>query len=133
MPGTIEPVSISELEEQLSLLINEAGLPAPERNVRKDFIPGRQLEADFLWRFPPGGTFRGLAVEVQGGVWFRKETSAGFKKGHAHPKSIERDCEKVCLAQLAGWIVLPVTGKMIKDGRAVEWIGEVLGGVCDGR
>jgi hypothetical protein len=120
-------VSKSALEQELALLLQAVGIIPWGRNVRKGFIPSRRLEADFLWRFPSGSQFRGLAVEVQGGVWFQKSTSTGFKKGHAHPASIERDCEKVCLAQLAGWIILPVTEKMIRDGRAVKWIEEILG------
>ena len=115
----------SELEELLLMQIRDAGLPEPRRNVRKGFVMGlksRWLEADFLWKFSEDNTcFRGLAVEVQGGLWMQP-TKYGRGRGHAHPKRIEDDCTKMCLAQLDSWLILPVTKKMIDDGRALEWI-----------
>lgn len=120
----------SELEELLLIQIRDAGLPEPERKVTKNFIEGRRYEADFLWRFSEDNTcFRGLATEVQGGLWMppamdRRGIVRG--RGHANPKSIERDAEKMCLAQLDGWIILFVTKKMINDGRALAWIREAL-------
>ena len=123
-------MSKSELEDKLLEQIRAAGLPEPERHVRTDFITGRRYEADFLWRFDEGNTcFRGLAVEVQGGLWMppaRDRRGVIRGRGHANPKSIERDCEKICLAQLDGWLILPVTEKMIRDGRALAWIQEAL-------
>jgi hypothetical protein len=120
----------SDLEAKLAKQIAKAGLPAPQRHVRTDFITGRRYEADFLWSFPGDDVcFRGVAVEVQGGLWMppardRRGTIRG--RGHANPKSIERDCEKMCLAQLDGWLILFVTEKMIRDGRALQWITEAL-------
>jgi hypothetical protein len=122
-------VSKSDLEDKLAKQIRDAGLPEPERGVRKDFITGRRYEADFLWRFENCTCFRGVTVEVQGGLWMppaRDKSGVVRGRGHANPKSIERDCEKMCLAQLDGWLILFVTGKMIRDGRAVDWIGEAL-------
>ena len=117
----------SDLEQQLAQQIADAGLPEPECHCRT-FIPDRRLEADFLWRFPyqAGEPWpRGLAVEVQGGLWM-PGTKTGRGRGHAHPTSIERDCEKAILAQRAGWLFFPVTGKMIAKGLAICWIADVL-------
>ena len=123
----------SELEELLLMQIRDAGLPEPRRNVRKGFVmglKGRWLEADFLWKFSEDDTcFRGVAVEVQGGLWMppaRDRQGIMRGRGHANPKRIEDDCTKMCLAQLDSWLLLPVTKKMIDDGRALEWIREAL-------
>jgi len=122
-------VGKSELETLLLEQIRDSGLPEPRCNARKGFVrglKGRWLEADFLWHFKGGNTcFRGLAVEVQGGLWM-PPTSGGRGRGHAHPKRIEDDCTKICLAQLDSWLILPVTKKMIQDGRALAWIKEAL-------
>jgi len=125
---------MSQLEIKLLKKIEEAGYPTPERDTA-DFIPGRQYEADFLWRFP-NGPYAGLAVEVQGGHWMRAQPDKkGIRRGvgHASPQHIERDCEKLCLGTLSGWLMLLVTGKMIRDGRALEWIrqGLVIGGLIE--
>lgn len=119
----------SDLEDKLALLIKAAGLPEPERDVTKDFIAGRRYEADFLWRFANCTCFQGLVVEVQGGIWMppmRDRRGVARGRGHANPKKIESDCEKMCLAQLDGWLILFVTEKMINDGRAMKWIVEAL-------
>jgi len=115
-----------DLEQQLAQQIADAGLPEPERHCRT-FIPDRRLEADFLWRFPyqAGEPWpHGLVVEVQGGLWMQTKTGRG--KGHAHPKRIEDDCEKAILAQRAGWLFFPVTGKQIAKGLAICWIADAL-------
>lgn len=120
----------SELEVKLLKQIRQAGLPEPELNVRKDFITGRKFEADLLWRFPSDDVcFRGVAVEVQGGLYMpptydKKGVKRG--RGHANPAAIERDAVKMCLAQLDSWLILFITGKMIRDGRALQWITEAL-------
>lgn len=120
----------SDLEQKLAKQIREAGLPEPELHVRSGFITGRKFEADFLWHFPPDNVcFRGLVVEVQGGVYMpptkdKKGVTRG--RGHANPKAIERDAEKMCLAQLDGWMILFITDKTIRDGRALQWITEAL-------
>ena len=96
----------SKLENLIGQHIRAHKLPPPERNYKA--IPGRKLEFDFAW--PPIK----LAVEVQGGVW--------AKGGHTSGVGANRDCEKLCLAQLEGWILLPVTTNQIRSGEAIKWI-----------
>lgn len=124
----------SDLEAKLIKQLNGvARLPKPEFHVRTGFITGRKFEADLLWRFPPDNTcFRGLAVEVQGGLYMppaKDKRGVTRGRGHANPKAIERDCEKMCLAQLDGWMILFITSAMIRDGRALRWI---IHGLQDG-
>jgi hypothetical protein len=125
----------SELELLALAQIRQAMLPEPERNVR-GWIPGRRFEADFLWQFPDHPTYRGLVVEVQGGIWLRGYVDTkGIPRGrgHAHPAKIEDDAEKASLGQLAGYIVLQVTEKALNSGHALEWIiaGLSIGGLIE--
>lgn len=103
----------SKPEALLAWQIRVSNLPTPERNYKA--IKGRKLEFDFSWP-----AYK-LAIEVQGGVW--------KKGGHSSGVGINRDCEKSCLAQLAGWRLLPVTPEMIRSGKVVLWITEMMGGI----
>jgi hypothetical protein len=40
----------------------------------------------------------------------------------------EGDCEKINAATLMGWRVLRVTGAMVRDGRALEYVERALRG-----
>jgi very-short-patch-repair endonuclease len=53
------------------------------------------------WRFDFAWPMYRVAVEIQGGQW--------FKMGHTSGRGLQRDCEKSNAAQLAGWIVLYYT------------------------
>jgi hypothetical protein len=59
-----------------------------------------------------------IALEVEGGTWqtSRHTTGSGF----------EKDCEKYNEAACAGWTVLRVTGSMVHDGRALEYVRRAL-------
>lgn len=70
-------------------------------------IPGRALEIDFAVvpvRF---------GVEIQGAV-------------HRIEEHFHRDTEKLALAMLAGWQILAVTGRQVRDGSAIVWARELL-------
>lgn len=103
-----------DLEGMLLGQIAERGLPAP---VRQSNLPwkasGRAFRADFLW------PEHRLICEVQGGSYSggRHTTGAGY----------ERDRVKSVLAQLAGYRVLEVTGRHVRDGSALTWIADALG------
>lgn len=119
----------SELEAILADQLIALGIRPADKRHDRTFITGRKYEADFLWFFPKSTCFRGLVVEVQGGIFMpprldKKGVMRG--RGHANPKSIQRDAEKMCLAQLDGWMIFFVTADMIKDGRAAAWIEEAL-------
>ncbi len=100
--------------DPFAVLLQAAGLPAPEREYR--FAPPRRWRFDFAW------PAQRLALEVEGGVW------TGGR--HVRGAGYERDCEKYSEAALRGWRVLRVTSGMMRDGRALQllaraFVGEV--------
>lgn len=96
----------SELEDLLAFQIKALRLPLPERDVR--WHPTRMWRADFLWRE------KKLAVEVEGGTWVggRHVNGAGF----------EADMVKYNELVLAGYALLRVSGQMVRDGLAVDYV-----------
>lgn len=101
----------TEVEDELLFQVRASGLSAPQQQGK--IIPGRKFAFDFVW------PDHKLAVEVQGGIWL----PAG---GHNTGTGIERDCEKLNLAVLAGWRVLHVTSGMVRSGQALAYIEEAL-------
>jgi very-short-patch-repair endonuclease len=100
----------SPLEASLALQLRALGLPVPEREYR--FHPGRQWRFDFAW------PTQYLALEVEGGL---------YRGGrHVRPQGFEADCEKYNAAAVAGWTLLRVTGAMVKDGRAYQWVERAM-------
>lgn len=61
------------------------------------------FRGDFAWPLAQ------VIVEVQGGTW-----KAG---GHSSGSGIEKDCQKTVVAQLAGWVVLPMTKQMVTNAK----------------
>jgi hypothetical protein len=96
--------------------IHLAGLPAPKTEYR--FHANRRWRFDFCWRPQL------VACEIEGGIWMQTET--GRSKGHAHPERFESDCEKYNEAALYGWLLIRVTPKMVRDGRALDWLERAL-------
>lgn len=103
--GKVERLD-SPIEALFAQQLRAYKAPAHERNYR-GAIPGRELEMDFA--FVP---IR-LGIEVQGRV-------------HCIFENLQRDTEKHALALLAGWLVLPVTGRQIRDGRAIQWAMDLI-------
>lgn len=91
----------SNIERMLEVDIEMAKLPAAKRNYRA--IEGRKFEIDFAWPDLK------LACEVQG-------------MAHRIKERFEGDIEKRALTLLAGWTVLEVSGKTIRDGTAITWL-----------
>ena len=102
----------TDWKEVLEIQMQAAGLPEPEREYL--FHEARKWRFDYAW------VAEGFALEFEGGIWL--QTKEGRSKGHAHPKRFLKDCEKYNEAALYGWYVLRVTGEMVKDGRAIEWL-----------
>jgi hypothetical protein len=101
------------LAVQVRLLVFSAPVPTTIASNATPF-PGRKVEIDIAlvdWR---------VGVEVQGGIW-RKRGGA-----HSRPANIERDIEKQQLALMHGWIIIPVTTRQVKSGRALATIAAVL-------
>jgi len=92
---------MTDYAAQLTLLLQAAGLPAPEREYR--FAPPRR------WRFDLAYPAIRLAIEIEGGAWVRGR--------HTRPAGYAADCEKYNAAALLGWRVLRYTPEML--GQAV--------------
>lgn len=67
----------------------------------------KPYRADFAW--PQSA----LLLEIQGGTWTLGKHSSGV--------GIERDCSKAFTAQAAGWILLALTGGMLKQQERI-WL-----------
>lgn len=104
---------MSKLEATLTQQIAWAKLPEPVTEFAA--INGRRFRFDLAW------PKHNLLVEIQGG------TFAPARSGHSSGMGINRDNEKMILAQLAGWRVFQVDAKQIHSGQALKWIQEVLG------
>lgn len=89
----------SKLEIRFDQQLVVDGLPPPIKNYL--FLPNRDLEIDRAW---PQWK---LGVEIQGGA-------------HGIKANLARDCEKLCLALLAGWWILPFSREIIRGERAIE-------------
>lgn len=100
----------SELEELFAQQLVYAEVFPPEREV--SFAKPRRWRFDFAW------PARKVAVEVEGGTWVQGR--------HTRGASFEADCEKYAEAAILGWIVLRVTGAMVRDGRAFELLERAL-------
>ena len=72
------------------------------------------------WRFDLAYPQVKLAIEIDGGVYVSGRHSRGA--------GAEADMEKHAAALLLGWRVLRVTPRMIRDGRALAWIEQLVGG-----
>lgn len=95
----------SQIEELLAMHIKQAELPTPVREYQH--IPGRRFRIDFAW------PDRKLGVEVQGNV-------------HRIKERFEADIIKRALGQMAGWRILEVSGRTIREGHAIQWVRELL-------
>ena len=100
--------SVLPLERQLELV----GLGRPCTEYR--FHPVR------MWRFDFAYVPQRIAIEVDGG------TFVGGR--HSRGPGVENDCEKLAEALLLGWRVLRITPRMVKDGRAVRWVEQLMKG-----
>jgi hypothetical protein len=92
----------------------EHGLREPVAELR--FAPPRKWAFDWAWPEANGG--KGVALEVEGGVWTggRHTRGAGFLK----------DVEKYNRAALMGWKVLRCTPKDISTGKVFELLREAM-------
>jgi very-short-patch-repair endonuclease len=101
---------MSQLEDTLLHQIQLVGLPTPEREYR--FAPPRRFRADFA--YPE----KKILVEVQGGIYTRG--------AHSRGTGLERDYEKINLAQLLGYKVFQFSRKMIESGEAISILEKSL-------
>lgn len=100
----------SELESEMAVQIKLLKLPKPEREFA--FAKPRRWRFDFAW------PSKKVALETEGGEW-----SGGR---HTRGEGFTNDCIKYSEAAIRGWKVIRVTGKMIKEGLAIELLKRAL-------
>lgn len=100
----------SALEELFAVQIRAHGLPEPAREFV--FAKPRRFRFDFCW------PDHKVAVEIDGAIWSggRHTRGAGFL----------RDCEKLNLAALSGWVVLRFSGELVRSGEAAQMVTMAL-------
>lgn len=109
----------SDPEEMFAGQLRMAGY----REAQREFVfhPTRKWRLDFAWPLAK------IAVEIEGGIYPMKQKDGTMRPGrHTSPKAFEQDAEKYNAAAVAGWAVLRVTPRMVKDGRALKVLDEAL-------
>lgn len=103
--------------------VRQAGFGDPEPEFR--FHPTRKWRFDWAWPAVK------VALEREGGRWREVNTAAGpvrlLVSRHTSEKGYDADCEKYNAAQIAGWVVIRATPRMVRDGRALAALLEALG------
>lgn len=94
---------MSALEEKflrLWTILKRPSTPDPVPQTRFAFAPsGRAYRGDFVW------IYEQVVVEIQGGVWVRGR--------HVRGAGFEHDSQRALIAAGLGWLILPVTAKML--------------------
>jgi len=101
---------LSKIEDELLFDLIAIGMPEPVREYR--FAPPRKFRADFA--YPE----QKILIEVQGGIY--------VKGGHSTGVGLERDYEKLNLAQLNGFKIFLFSRKMIESGEAISILEKCL-------
>lgn len=70
------------------------------------------------WRFDFAHLASKTAIEIQGGGF-------GSMNFHGSGVGMQRDCEKSLASAVLGWLVIPITGKMITTA-VIEQIASVI-------
>ena len=99
---------MSEIEETLAFHMKAVGIEF-ERQFK--FHPTRNWKADFR--------IGKLIVEVEGATY-------GKPGHHQRVDGIDNDCQRQAEMMLAGYHVLRVSGRMVRDGRALNFIERYL-------
>ena len=102
---------MSDLEDQLEFQLKSVKITGFTREYK--FHPKRRWRLDFAW------VDKKIGVEVEGGIWLPRS-------GHNTGVGISRDVEKGNSLTLLGWKLIRVTGKMIKNGEALNLIESIL-------
>ncbi len=93
---------VLSLDRQCELV----GLPKPTPEYR--FHPTRKWRFDWAW------PAQSIAVEVDGGVFVQGR--------HTRGAGVEKDMEKFAEATIAGWRVLRVSTRQVRNGQALHWL-----------
>ena len=100
--------------------IKAVGLPLPETEVKLKDSPKK-------WRYDMGWRSHRLLVEIQGGTG-EIVNGKRIRGKHVSPDGYHEDRFKSNFAQLSGFRCLEVTGKMIKNGQAIQFLEKALAG-----
>lgn len=100
-----EKLSSSYLENQFASLW-ESYFPRIKLIKEYQFYPSRRYRWDFA------AIESKVAIDIQGGIWSKS------RMGDNSGSGINKDCEKFCLAASTGWLVFPLTDKMIE----LQWL-----------
>lgn len=77
-----------------------------------------KFHPDRRYRFDFANVDRMIAVEVNGGQW--------TKSGHSTGRGLQRDAEKLNLAQSLGWTVYVLTTSMLHKREAAGHVGKIM-------
>lgn len=88
-------------------LCKQQGVPEPQREF-KFARPDREWRFDFAW------PDRGIALEVEGGIYTRGR--------HVRPKGFLKDMEKYNSAAARGWLVFRCTPQTLDTLTTVEMV-----------
>ena len=102
---------MSDLEDKLEFQLKSAKITGFTREYK--FHSKRRWRLDFAW------IDQKIGVEVEGGIWLPRS-------GHNTGVGISRDVEKGNALTLLGWKLIRVTGKMIKNGEALNVIESIF-------
>ena len=83
-----------------------------------DLHAEHQFDENRKFRFDFAHILSKTAIEVQGGIW--------IKGGHSTPKGIQRDYEKLNLAQSLGWRVFLLTAETCEYEAELSAIANVM-------
>ena len=82
------------------------------------FVREYQFAAPRKWRVDFAYPELAIAIEIEGGIHTNGR--------HVRASGFEKDCEKYNALAEKGWSLFRYTPQMVKDGRAIEQICEVL-------
>lgn len=107
-------------EEQVRNWCKDFGLPEPVFELK--FHPTRKWRFDIAWLLSDELSglqgFTGVALEVQGQIW--------FKGGHSSGVGIKRDWEKFMEAQILGWKIAWCEPKDLLTKETAEIVKRLL-------
>jgi hypothetical protein len=104
---------MSALEDEFLAEVRRHNFPEPLREHK--FHDTRRWRLDFFWDISDTNTHYPVAVEIEGGTFLAKSR-------HTSGVGFEKDCEKYNEVALANIVLLRVTGKHVRDGRALDWL-----------
>jgi len=99
------PPGPSQIERRFLQQIQTAGLPAPITEFYH--LAGRDFRLDFAW------PDRRIGVEIQGAA-------------HRIKGKFAADIEKRALGLLAGWRVLEIDGRRVRNEVGIGWLRELM-------